>query len=262
MPVIEESARDVKTGVQLAVLGVDTLSDYQGARLRRHRARRHDRGRAGVPERPARRAGHDRVRAPLCGSRPAPTLTLETTAGRIRFTVRGTLEPRGPAKVFGGDLLVMDVYAAQVAFERGRSFDRIDILPDAGHERRTSSKRASARRSRGKAEVGKPKRRSQEAERILAGFKLGLSAGVAGRDLRRRVHHLQRARDRGRAAPARDRHPARARHAALAGLVLVPGRGAADGRARRVHRARPRPVAGAARCWRWSAAPCRRCSSR
>ena len=46
--------------------------------------------------------------------------------------MRGTLASRGPAKVFGGDLLLMDVFAAQIAFGRGKRFDYVDVVPTHG----------------------------------------------------------------------------------------------------------------------------------
>ena len=37
------------------------------------------------------------------------------------------MKPGGLASAFGGNLAVMDIYAAQLVFGRGRLFDRIDI---------------------------------------------------------------------------------------------------------------------------------------
>jgi putative ABC transport system permease protein len=172
VPVIEESARDVKTGTQFAVLGIDTLSDSK--------VRDYDVTARDVQIDDELTFLNDphgvlvtKAFAKSAKLGPDATLTLETSAGRSDFNVRGTLEPRGPAKVFGGDLLVMDVYAAQVAFERGRRFDRIDVVPKPGVDVAQLEARLG-KVLKGKAEIGKPKRRSEEAQRILAGFKLGL----------------------------------------------------------------------------------------
>lgn len=54
-------------------------------------------------------------------------LPLETVDGARRFTVRGILRSGSLSQAFGGNLAVMDVYAAQQVFGRGRRFDRIDI---------------------------------------------------------------------------------------------------------------------------------------
>jgi putative ABC transport system permease protein len=54
-------------------------------------------------------------------------LPMRTMQGNLVFTVRGIMKPGGLASAFGGDLAVMDIYAAQKFFGRGRKFDRIDI---------------------------------------------------------------------------------------------------------------------------------------
>jgi putative ABC transport system permease protein len=54
-------------------------------------------------------------------------ILLDTMDGRKQFTVRGILKAGGMAAAFGGNLAVMDIYAAQAVFGRGRRFDRIDI---------------------------------------------------------------------------------------------------------------------------------------
>ncbi len=59
-------------------------------------------------------------------------ITLETANGVKHFTVRGMLKSTGFASAFGGNLAVMDIYAAQQVFGRGRRFDRIDIALTKG----------------------------------------------------------------------------------------------------------------------------------
>ena len=54
-------------------------------------------------------------------------LPLGTALGDRRFTVRGIMKSSGLASAFGGNLAIMDVYAAQRMFGRGRTFDRIDV---------------------------------------------------------------------------------------------------------------------------------------
>ena len=54
-------------------------------------------------------------------------VAFETMLGRKQFTVRGILKAGGMAQAFGGNLGIMDIYAAQSVFGRGRHFDRIDI---------------------------------------------------------------------------------------------------------------------------------------
>jgi len=62
------------------------------------------------------------------GSR-VPMLTMD---GERVFTVRGVMKPGGLASAFGGNLAVMDIYAAQKVFGRGRRFDRIDVALQDG----------------------------------------------------------------------------------------------------------------------------------
>ena len=47
--------------------------------------------------------------------------------GDKAFTVRGIMRSGGLTSAFGGNLAVMDIYAAQQVFGRGRRFDRIDL---------------------------------------------------------------------------------------------------------------------------------------
>src|SRR5579863_4794156 len=54
-------------------------------------------------------------------------IPMRTMAGDQAFTVRGIMKPGGLASAFGGDLAIMDIYAAQKVFGRGRKFDRVDV---------------------------------------------------------------------------------------------------------------------------------------
>jgi putative ABC transport system permease protein len=54
-------------------------------------------------------------------------ITFDTVEGPRQFTVRGLLKAGGMAQAFGGNLAIMDIYAAQHVLGRGRRFDRIDI---------------------------------------------------------------------------------------------------------------------------------------
>jgi len=52
---------------------------------------------------------------------------MRTMDGEKQFTVRGIMKSGGLTQAFGGNLAVMDVYAAQMVFGRGRTFDRVDL---------------------------------------------------------------------------------------------------------------------------------------
>jgi putative ABC transport system permease protein len=52
---------------------------------------------------------------------------LQTMEGSKAFIVRGILRSSGLSSAFGGNLAIMDIYAAQQVFGRGRTFSRIDL---------------------------------------------------------------------------------------------------------------------------------------
>jgi putative ABC transport system permease protein len=56
------------------------------------------------------------------------SIELETPTGRHRFTIRGLLDPQGVARVYGGNLLVMDLQAAEVAFTEPGLINRVDVV--------------------------------------------------------------------------------------------------------------------------------------
>src|SRR5205823_2459866 len=60
-------------------------------------------------------------------------VTLGTAVGDRAFVVRGVMKSSGLTTAFGGNLAIMDIYAAQKMFGRGRKFDRIDLAVSAGH---------------------------------------------------------------------------------------------------------------------------------
>jgi len=61
------------------------------------------------------------------GLRTGSKLPMGTMQGEKEFTVRGIMKSGGLTSAFGGNLAVMDIYAAQKIFGRGRKFDRIDV---------------------------------------------------------------------------------------------------------------------------------------
>ena len=70
-------------------------------------------------------AGRDRIAL-------GDALTLSIGQTRRRAVVRALLEPTGFARAYGGNVAVMDVYAAQDMLGRGRRFDRIDVRLEDG----------------------------------------------------------------------------------------------------------------------------------
>src|SRR5262249_20065277 len=59
---------------------------------------------------------------------------LVASGGRQRFTVRGLLDPQGVARIYGGNLVVMDLFAAERAFTRPRSINRVDVVVEHGRD--------------------------------------------------------------------------------------------------------------------------------
>jgi len=66
---------------------------------------------------------------------------MSTMDGQKLFTIRGLMKSGGLTSAFGGNLAVMDVYAAQKIFGRGRKFDRIDLaLKDGANLEQVTAK--------------------------------------------------------------------------------------------------------------------------
>lgn len=59
-------------------------------------------------------------------------IPLQTVEGEKQFTIRGIMKSGGLTSAFGGNLAIMDIYAAQKVFGRGRMFDRIDLAVQDG----------------------------------------------------------------------------------------------------------------------------------
>lgn len=173
VPIIECTVQDVRARAQLALIALDTLSD-PNARGYDVVAQDTD-----VPDVVAfLNDPHGVLITPAyakrTGLKVGDDLLLDTPQGRKEFSVHGTLEPRGLATVYGGDLLLMDVYAAQVAFERGSRFDRIDVIPKRGVD--ASQLAADLEHAlQNKVPVSRPERRIAEAERLISGYRLALS---------------------------------------------------------------------------------------
>jgi hypothetical protein len=97
------------------------------------------------------------------------TITLVTPLGNKTFTIRGIMAPKGMAKAFGGNMGIMDIYAAQFVFSRGRFFDRVDIALDEGIK--TDDVRASVQSKLGTGfKVEPPLRRGKQTESLMEAF--------------------------------------------------------------------------------------------
>jgi putative ABC transport system permease protein len=100
------------------------------------------------------------------GLRLKSALPLETAGGPKTFIIRGILRPSGLSSAFGGNLAIMDVYAAQYVFGRGRRFGRIDLAVTKGA--RISDVQARLQSMLGPGfEVQPPASRGQSFESVL-----------------------------------------------------------------------------------------------
>ncbi len=165
-PLIRELAREGKTGTSLSVMAVDLLNDER------------------VQAKEQVGDGLTFLNDPLAvlvtpslaqrmNLTKGSDLTLDTSAGRKVFHVHGIAPESELARAFGGDLLLMDVIAAQLSFERGARFDRIDVVPLEG-----TNVAALGEALHGivaeRATVTRPQEHSEETDKLLAGFQLGV----------------------------------------------------------------------------------------
>jgi putative ABC transport system permease protein len=98
-------------------------------------------------------------------------LTLATSEGDRAFTIRGIMKPSGLTSAFGGNLAIMDVYAAQRMFGRGRTFDRIDIGLKPGHTIAEAEQELGAQLGPG-FQIEPPSGRGRQFEAMLAAYSM------------------------------------------------------------------------------------------
>ncbi|WP_396626532.1 ABC transporter permease, partial [Luteitalea sp.] len=89
--------------------------------------------------------------------------------------VRALLEAEGPAKLLDGNFLLMDLAAAQWAFERLGRLDRLDLQLHDGVDLAKAEAEIRSRLPAGLV-VQRPARRGQQVEQMLAAFHLNLTA--------------------------------------------------------------------------------------
>jgi putative ABC transport system permease protein len=110
------------------------------------------------------------------GIKAGDAITLSTADGQRAFRVRGLLAAKGPAQAAGGNLVLMDIAAAQVALGRLGHIDRLEIRPDAGQD--LDAIEATIVRQLGDRSlaVQRPERRGREVEQMQAAFRSNLTA--------------------------------------------------------------------------------------
>lgn len=100
------------------------------------------------------------------------SIPLYTSHGRSDFLVSGTFKPIGVGEVFGGQVAVMDIYAAQASFNRGAGFDRIDVMTQ--REAAAEVRQALRARLPPGVEVNSPGVRSENTKAMVATLSGGL----------------------------------------------------------------------------------------
>lgn len=116
-----------------------------------------------------------RVFASRRGLGVGSSLVLETPVGRRSFTVRGLLDPKGVARVYGGNIAVMDLYAAEAVFARPRLVNRVDIVV----ERETGVeqvRQAIVQILPEGLKVDSPGQRKADLQKVMASMRLMLRA--------------------------------------------------------------------------------------
>jgi putative ABC transport system permease protein len=91
------------------------------------------------------------------------------------FVIRGLLKDAGPARVLDGNFVLMDIAAAQLAFNRLGRIDRIDVLLPEDADLNASLDAISARLPPGLT-AQRPARRGEQVETMLAAFHTNLTA--------------------------------------------------------------------------------------
>ena len=101
-------------------------------------------------------------------------LALKTMEGDKQFTVRGILRSGGMSSAFGGNLAIMDIYAAEKVFGMGRRFDRIDIGLKEGVS--LEQGQASLRKVLGPGyEVDPPSGRGEHFESLMSVYEMTMN---------------------------------------------------------------------------------------
>jgi len=105
-------------------------------------------------------------------------LPLGTAQGEKPFTVRGVMKSSGLTSAFGGNLAVMDIYAAQKMFGRGRTFDRVDLAVKPGRTIVECEKELQTLLGPG-FQVEPPSGRGQQFEAMLAAYSMMVNISSA-----------------------------------------------------------------------------------
>lgn len=102
-------------------------------------------------------------------------IDLTTGDTVARYRIRALLEDQGPARALDGNFVLMDIAAAQLAFQRLGRLDRVDVRLADGVSVDGAETAIRERLPEGLL-VRRPDRRSQQVEKMLAAFHFNLTA--------------------------------------------------------------------------------------
>jgi len=102
-------------------------------------------------------------------------IELDIGDRRRSFVIRGLLQNDGPAAVLDGNFVLMDIAAAQWAFDRLGRLDRVEVRLATGADV-GASEQAIARRLPSGLQVERPARRGAQVETMLRAFHFNLTA--------------------------------------------------------------------------------------
>ena len=107
------------------------------------------------------------------GLKDGDRIPIYTPRGRQDFVVRGFFRTTGASVVFGGNIALMDIHAAQAAFGRVGGVDRIDIMTDPAANVDAVQQSLREHLPAG-FEVAKPDRRGESLEKAVSAMHLSL----------------------------------------------------------------------------------------
>lgn len=110
------------------------------------------------------------------GYRLHDRISLQTPSGAHPFEIWGFVEDEGAGHAFGGSFAVMDYGAMQLAFDRGRNVDRIDVATAAGADTSTVAEKLRGRLGAGFS-VARPERKNERVAQMLQTLQSGLTTG-------------------------------------------------------------------------------------
>ena len=100
-------------------------------------------------------------------------IQVQTVDGIKSLRIRGIMNPEGPAKAMGGNMAIMDIFAAQMAFGKDGRVDRIDVSLREGTDLETVRKAIVDALPQGYM-VDTPVGRTKQVEEMIARFQKGL----------------------------------------------------------------------------------------